>query len=168
MLVSFLTCEKSVKPTSSSVVFKFRNSSHNFNSAEFKQTKNILMNTIDKSYDIYSPRWGHTDRYTVVLTPDEIEIGTALAKTRCFIGDNGDPEWPGYDRTAEHPLQVIWRNDHIHVPDAVPDALEAIWWRWRNGEVEDDTLLTELDDLFEWVNAITSSRPSNELLQTIF
>jgi hypothetical protein len=126
------------------------------------------MRSFKGEYDIYSPRWGHTDRYTVEITEEEMKVAQAMKTSLCTLGDNGDPEWAGHNAHSGNPLMNIFANDSIHAPAIVPDALEWAWQRWRDEEVNDDDFDEGMRHLFEWIDLCARNKPASELWRTIF
>lgn len=120
--------------------------------------------------DIHSPRWGHSDTYTIVFQQESIEItggGGGLRKASCTRDENGNREWSGQPGPG-NPLMGIMRNDMIYPPDIFIFALEHAWDAWRDGELKNEQLTAEIVELFAWVNAVTESRPQTEYWRTVF
>ena len=80
------------------------------------------------TFEVYSPRWGHTDRYTVAISKKELKVTQGTFSATCQLASNGDPAWSGYNDTTGNPLMNIFSNDSVYAPDIVPSALE---WAWQ-------------------------------------
>jgi hypothetical protein len=111
---------------------------------------------------IFSPRWGHEDTYTVELSRKEMIIRRGPQTVRCVHRDGHDPEWQGES------LEDILENDSIHPPAVLPRALEYFWRSWRNGEIDDAAAATELAAFVEWLNVMTRAKPRTEFWQRYF
>ena len=119
------------------------------------------------SAEVFSPRWGHTDRYTVTMTREKMTIqGTHPAE--CAIGENGDPEWAGYGHGVGNPLMNVFRNDMIFAPTIIPFAMEWAWKKWRGGEVEEADLKEGLRKLFVWIDQTARGKPSGGMWEGAF
>lgn len=105
---------------------------------------------------IFSPRWGHHDKYVFELTDDEMTISMGPRKSKCVWQTGKDPEWQG------ELFEKILRNDSIYPPSILPRMLEHLWISWRNGELNDSDAQMELDAVTEWLNTITESKPKTD------
>lgn len=120
-------------------------------------------------FEVYSPRWGHTDRYIVSFTSEQMRISQKVNFSAvCKLAENGDPEWTGYNSEIGNPLMKIFSNDSIYAPEIVPFALEWAWEQWREGAVDESVLQDGLAELFSWVDLTARSKPSSELWQGSF
>ncbi|HUT60876.1 MAG TPA: hypothetical protein VNA25_23765 [Phycisphaerae bacterium] len=126
------------------------------------------MDEFQVAYEVFSPRWGHTDRYQIVFTQDELRVSQANFSATCKRDDNGDPEWSGYNDEFGNPLMKIFQNDSIYVPSIVPSALEWAWQRWLDEAVSNATLKSGLDELFAWIDQTARGKPKGELWQGAF
>ena len=111
---------------------------------------------------IFSPRWGHDDIYTVELTPERLEISDMSWKTECVWREGRDPEW-GISSLDNH-----LRNDSIYAPAILPDLLEHLWRSWRKSELDDQQAQAELDELTNWLNALTRAKPKSRFWSEYF
>lgn len=116
--------------------------------------------------DIFSPRWGHTDPYEVVMEQDTLTFqqvrGNWPAAVLTDVPDR-DPVW--------NDVNNIWRmlaNDHIYPTEKLPDMLEYVWRAWRNGDLQGDDVQAELDELAEFVNATTRAKPRTQFWKSYF
>jgi len=116
--------------------------------------------------EIFSPRWGHTDRYTVIFTPTEITIKAGMKEAVCKIDDRGNLEWSGYSTTE--PLFSIFKNDSILAPEVTVRAIEYAFEDWLEGHYSDADLKEGLTDLFAWINATTRSKPTSKIWESKF
>ena len=111
---------------------------------------------------IYSPRWGHKDTYTVEMSQAEMTITMHPRVANCTYVPNQDPVWSG------EPLQHIFNNDSIYAPEMFPDLFEWAWGKWRNGEISDQDVDTELQLLATWLNTITAAKPQTDFWRQYF
>lgn len=111
---------------------------------------------------IYSPRWGHDDKYEFELTQEAMTISMGPRKSKCIWQEGRDPIWQG------EPLDAILRNDSIYQPAILPSLLEHLWTSWRNGEINDSEAQTELDAVTKWLNTITTAKPETDFWKKYF
>jgi hypothetical protein len=111
--------------------------------------------TID--LNIFSPRWDHDDKYTLVLDSNSMSIQMQTKKAVATWRDNLDPEWSGDS------IQDIMINDGIYPPSNIQELFEHAWITWRDGELNDKEVEKELQKLADWINSITRSKPDTEL-----
>jgi hypothetical protein len=114
------------------------------------------------SASIYTPRWGHDDKYEFELTKDSMTVTHGVRKSKCVWRDNKDPKWEGES------LESHLRNDSIYPPAILPTLLEHLWKAWRNGELTDAQAQTELDAVTEWLNSVTKSKPKTSFWKAYF
>jgi len=112
--------------------------------------------------DIYSPRWGHNDRYTVILDDDFMEISSHQKKTIVTYRQDEDPVWTG------QPLEKTMMNDHIYPPAITQDLFERAWEAWRNDELNNQQVENELKAISTWINEVTNSKPKTEFWNRYF
>ena len=79
-----------------------------------------------------------------------------VRKAKCTWRENQDPEWSGES------LQRIFHNDSIYPPAIFQDLVEYAWKEWRSGEIDDAQVKIELNELADWLNAITEAKPNTE------
>ena len=126
------------------------------------------MRDFSTSFDVYSPRWGHPDRYSITFSSEQMQINQGSFSAICVLNENGDPEWSGYENGIGNPLMNIFSNDSIYAPEIVPFALECAWEKWRNGSVEESELQNGLEELFSWIDQTAISKPSSKLWNGAF
>jgi len=121
----------------------------------------------DATFDLYSPRWGHTDRYHVRMVPNELSVSLHQAAI-CRLNDNGDPEWEGHIEGTENPLMNIFHNDQIFAPSIIPEALEWALQDWTEGVVTKEELHEGLVELFSWIDSTSRGKPNGPFWQGKF
>lgn len=109
--------------------------------------------------EIYSPRWGHNDTYTISFSREEMRISLGPRAVTCTYVENRDPEWDG-------DIFRILVNDHIHAPKILPDLFEYIWFAWRDGS--DVDYQAELEAIATWLNAISNAKPRTDFWRIYF
>lgn len=114
------------------------------------------MNETTIDLEIYSPRWGHDDTYSVHLTKDVMTITQGGRTARCTWLENLDPKWDG------ERLEGILNNDSIYPPAEFEDMFEYAWKAWRNGDINDKTVDQELQAVADWLNTITRTKPQTD------
>lgn len=119
-----------------------------------------MSTTID--LDIYSPRWGHNDNYTVELDNGFMEITMHARKARATYHTDQDPTWSGDS------IESIMNNDHIYPPAITQDLFERAWKAWRDGELNDQEVEAELKEVATWINEVTKSKPNTEFWNKYF
>ena len=112
--------------------------------------------------DIYSPRWGHNDKYSVELDRDFMEITLQARTSRATWRDNLDPEWSGES------IQEIMNNDSIYPPEITQDLFEHAWKEWRDGTINDQEVEQELKEVATWINEVTKSKPKSDFWNKYF
>ena len=108
---------------------------------------------------IYTPRWGHNDTYTVSMSRDVMRISMGARAVSCTYVENLDPEWNG-------DIFQIFVNDHIYAPKIIPDLFERLWLAWRDGQMVD--VQAELEAIADWLNAVTDAKPNTEFWNIYF
>jgi len=111
---------------------------------------------------IYSPRWGHDDTYRITLEQDRLSIDMQARHCEANYRENLDPEWSG------EPLFHIFRNDSIYAPEVFQRCLEWAWLEWRNGNISDDDIVGEMEQLAEWLNTTTRAKPNSDFWRIYF
>jgi hypothetical protein len=106
--------------------------------------------------DIFSPRWGHNDVYSVELKQDCMTISMSARKAKATWVDNCDPEWSGEN------IQRIMNNDGIYPPEIIQDLFERAWKAWRNGDLSEQQVDDELKLIANWINEVTNTKPKSE------
>ena len=98
---------------------------------------------------IFTPRWGHCDTYTFLLSHKQIEINMGARTATCAWKKKQDPLWKG------ETLRDILENDQIYPPAVFQNLVEHAWKSWRNGELGNDEVRNELQALIEWLHKTT-------------
>jgi hypothetical protein len=114
------------------------------------------MSSTSVKLEIFSPRWGHTDTYTVDLHNDYMTISMHPRTTKVTWVDNCDPEW------SIETVQDILNNDSIYAPEITQDLFERAWKAWRDGEIDNKQVDDELQLLAGWINAVTAAKPKSD------
>lgn len=118
--------------------------------------------SIKVDLEIYSPRWGHNDTYMVELDRDFLEITMQVRKSRATYHENVDPTWSGES------LERIMNNDSIYPPAITQDLFEHAWKAWRNGDLNDQEVAIELQEIATWVNEVTAAKPKSDFWRNYF
>lgn len=119
------------------------------------------MNTVVE-LKIFSPRWGNNDTFIFSLDCDSMEINMQGRNAKCRWLEDSDPEWSG------EPLKHIMSNDKIYPPEIFQGLIEHAWKEWRNGEINDEQVKVELNELASWLNIITQAKPATEFWRKYF
>jgi hypothetical protein len=122
------------------------------------------------SFDVrlYSPRWGHEDKYEIKLDRDQMRIEGVHESAVCSWVEGGDPKWSGYGEGDGNPLEKILENDKIYPPTVFVWALEYAWRAWRDGRLDDQQIQEEVQQLCEWVNQVSRTRPKTNFWRGAF
>ncbi len=118
------------------------------------------MEEFEAEYDIFSPRWGHPDRYKIRFTPEAITISQGSFEAVATKEPNSDPVWQSHNSGVGNPFTNILENNRIYVSRIVVDALEMAWDRWKDKQVSDAELREGLSDLFTWVDSSARNHPT--------
>ena len=125
--------------------------------------------TVSGVFDVYSPRWGHTDPYSVQMTHDKIAIHQGATKhAECTVDEFGQATWKGYNAGTGNPLMQIFANDSIYAPEIIPEALGFIFNRWRSGDSTREDVVDALRKLFDWIDRTSRLKPTGGLLSEYF
>jgi hypothetical protein len=108
---------------------------------------------------LYSPRWGHEDTYEIQLDREQMRVKGVNKTAVCSWVEGRDPKWSGYNESIGNPLEKILENDSIYPPTVFIRAMEYAWMAWRDGTLDDQKVLQEMQQLCEWVNEVSSSKP---------
>ena len=108
--------------------------------------------------NVYSPRWGHDDVYTITMSRDSMQVEHHPRSAVCESVGNRDPVWTSTDGS----LFGIFRNDSINAPENFLDALEYAWIDWRAGELDNSRVTSEIHELFDWLNTVTKAKPDSD------
>jgi hypothetical protein len=113
--------------------------------------------------NLYSPRWGHDDRYTFKFDENEIYASMGGPKEAiCIRNEKGTLIWSGHNQNIGNPLLNILSDDSIFPPTIFIKAIIYAWDSWRDGELSDDQLKSELELLTNWVNVVSRSKPNSD------
>jgi len=112
---------------------------------------------MEKQVQVYSPRWGHNDTYTVVFTRDYLTVSHLPRSARCEWVEDRDPVW-----VEEGALEKNLINDHVYPAVNFSESIVYVWFAWRDARLNDDAAGEELEALFEWLNASTRAKPSTD------
>jgi hypothetical protein len=118
---------------------------------------------------LHSPRWGTDDPYDIEMDRKQMSVGK-LGPSKAILNyvEGRDPEWSGGPFMSKHPLVDILENDSIYPPTIFIRALEFAWSAWRNHELDDVEVETEVGKIFDWVNEVSKSRPTTKFWRTKF
>lgn len=111
---------------------------------------------------IFSPRWGHEDTYSLVLTRHSLVINRGARSATCAWRENLDPEWSGEN------IRDIMENDAIYPPAILQRQIEHAWLSWRNGELDNAAVNRELQSVADWLNTITRAKPRTDFWKKYF
>ena len=117
---------------------------------------------------IYSPRWGHEDRYEVTMDREKMTVSLLRITATCSWIEGRDLKWSGHGEITGNPLEQILQNDQIHPPTIFVSALEYAWMAWRDGRLDNQAVFQEVQVLCEWVNLVSRSQPTTDFWQRIF
>ena len=110
--------------------------------------------------NLYSPRWGHTDRYNITLEVSTLTVTMSARKAICEWHPDEDPKWS--KDLGSDALTKILNNDSIYPPEKFQSLLVRAWRSWANGELSDTQVQNELKELEGWINTITEATPTSE------
>ena len=114
------------------------------------------------SADIYSPRWGHNDTYSFIFEKDSLTINFSPRVATCTWRENNDPAWAG------EPFHDMLTNDSIYPPAILRDLIEHLWKSWRNGDIREDAINAELQEVIVWLNKVTVAKPKTDFWDKYF
>jgi len=121
---------------------------------------------------LHSPRSGTDDAYDFDISRRRMKIEKAgsMSHAECTFIEGQDPTWSSSERSVinGHPLIHMFENDAIYPPSIFLRALEHAWRAWRDNELSDTELATEIGRLFKWVDATTAGMPRTEFWKRIF
>ncbi len=114
---------------------------------------------------IYSPRWGHEDRYKLTFEDNSLTIGHNANWAKAVWDDpDSDAVWADSGRE----LFGIFANDQIYPPRILPDLLEYLWRKWKYEEITPKQLQSELDALVDYINIGTHGKPTTDFWKGYF
>lgn len=121
-----------------------------------------MKSDLHTSFSVFSPRWGHSDDYSLIFTFDEISItNTNTFNAKCTEDEFGYYHWTGYNENIGNALMEIFSNDNVYPPSVIPFAVQYAWKSWKEG-TPDVEILQAIDDLFEWVDTVARAKPKSE------
>jgi len=123
------------------------------------------MRPFTQQFEVFSPRWGHPDTYTLTMTTSGFTVEIGRNSAVCKMHADRDAEW--VEHHYLHPLFAIFKNDNIQAPEAVPKALEWAWRQWQD-HCSDEVLRAGLIELFSWVDTTARSKPKSDLWKPYF
>jgi hypothetical protein len=97
--------------------------------------------------DIFSPRWGHKDKYTFILTPKGWEIQRLAINGHCK--PSGSP--------------ILYKNfnqDDIGYPSDLEDLMEALWKKAHLENLQKHQLEWQLKRIAVWINRLNYHKPT--------
>lgn len=112
---------------------------------------------MDIELSILNAQSGREDRYLVTLSKKQLTFGQGKHVAICTGIDDENPEW----ENAERPKSILKRDD-ICPPAGFAKMLMRAWLAWRDGDLNDDTVVEELLSLTDWLNTITRTKPRSE------
>ncbi|WP_345687607.1 hypothetical protein [Novipirellula caenicola] len=115
---------------------------------------------ISSSFQIFSPRWGHEDAYSVRLTKSSFEVSLNTKHAKCEFDPCGEVVWTGHAEGVENPMLNIMSDDFIYPPTVVPEAIEWLLREYRDGKISDDDAKVALSDLFSWIDETARAKPT--------
>jgi len=127
-----------------------------------------MLEQIKFNIAIYSPRWGHDDSYRFEINKHRMKIRNAGKEAICLWVEGHDPKWSGHDSLTGNPLQNILENDSIYPPSIFVSALTSAWEAWRMDDIDSDQLKSEISELCNWLNVVSTNRPKSEFWRMIF
>lgn len=104
--------------------------------------------TIDTKYEIeiYSRRWGHTDRCEIT----RVKNGWIIKKL--MIGGKSNKRGEPY-------LKEILDHDSINYPEELPGYLEWLWDQAKEKGLNHTEVQNSLNNLAEWINLCEKNSP---------
>ena len=108
--------------------------------------------------DVFGPRQGHFDAYTIGLNRDQLTIEHTPHRVVCKWIEGRDPVWEPKPDSLFDALS----NESTQAPEILTKALVWVWTRWRYEELSDEEAEVEIKELFAWVNKITEIRPKTK------
>jgi len=111
---------------------------------------------------IFSPRWGGNDTYEFRLEKEYMAVTLVPRTAKCTYSEGNDPTWSGES------IYAILSNDSINAPSNLEELLEYLWLSWRKGDLSDEKVESELQELIAWINKITELKPKTDYWEAIF
>lgn len=128
-----------------------------------------MKRSVSISVSVYSPRWGHDDRYSITLTEKKLHsscLGTKVAN--CARNEDGEYKWSGHNAKLGNPFVNMLEDDAIFPPSIFVSAIESAWEAWIAYEIKDEELKQELVLLFNWITVCAKNNPRSTFWNKIF
>ncbi|WP_151900426.1 hypothetical protein [Sulfurimonas hydrogeniphila] len=101
--------------------------------------------------NLFSPRWGHEDRYKITINENEVEINMSQRIAR-YKYINGK-----FENTSKESLESIMRNDNIPIPENLDYFFFQLITSIIENEITEEDAQLELKELENWINCHTKS-----------
>jgi hypothetical protein len=148
--------------------FARHESTSNRKENETEMTQENNTDEILATFDVYSPRWGHTDGYSFHMTREGFSLQLNTKRAECKLNDDRAAVWSGHNAPTGNPLLQIMSDDSIYAPEIVPEALEWVLGKWNRYEAKRETILDALGDLFAWIDHTARAKPSSDFWSEYF
>jgi len=101
--------------------------------------------------NLFSPRWGHEDRYEIMIDNNKVTINMnqRIAKYKYIDGD--------FENTSNESLESIMRNDNIPIPENLNYFFFKLVTSIIDKEITEENSQLELKELENWINCNTKS-----------
>jgi len=101
--------------------------------------------------DLFSPRWGHKDKYKITINENNIEINMSqrIAKYKFHDGK--------FENISHESLESIMRNDNIPIPENLNYFFFELITSIIENEITEENSQLELKELENWINCNTKS-----------
>lgn len=113
--------------------------------------------------ELYSPRWGHTDKYTLIYNESTLTFALNNKNTICTLEYGKDPIWSELPES----INSILINEDISMPEVLPELFEFSWKKWKDGTSK-EKIQEEMKILEKWLNTITNSKPTTDFWSEYF
>ncbi len=113
---------------------------------------------------LYSPRWGTNDTYEFQFEKEQMKVKKmgGPSEAICTWYERKDPEWNKLPNSSKNPLIEILENDNIFPPTVFIRAIVYAWMAWRNSEINDEQIQSEMNELAKWQNLISENKPKTK------
>ncbi|QKF80762.1 hypothetical protein [Halarcobacter ebronensis] len=105
--------------------------------------------------DLFSPRWGHTDEYKIVLEENIMTISMSARKATCEFDSEENYIWS--KDLGSDALFKILDNDSICYPRNLKSSLVKIWRTWVSGKLSDIEIQDKFKELETTINTTTKN-----------
>lgn len=119
-------------------------------------------------FSLYSPRFGHSDPYTIKFDENELFFKSTGKEAKCLQDSEGKFIWSGHDDTIGNPILNILEDNQIYPPSPFLEAIISAWNAWRIKELSDEQLESELTQLFKWVDVSSRNKPNSDFWIHLF